>query len=268
MFVNTFLFIPASIFLVWEFIFGTIIGSFLNVLISRLPREESIIYPPSHCPHCKKNIKWYDNIPIFSYFILLGRCRSCKSPISIRYPIVEALTGILFILINSLLGFRISDFGFWLNAFFVSALIVVIFADFETEIIPDEIIFFGIPLALIFHFFSGNIIASLFGCAMGYSLLFLISLFGKIIFKKEALGYGDVKLAALMGAWLTTDGLFPALFLGYFIGAFLALLLLIFKIKKRGDYIPFGPALSVGALLTLFFGREIINYYLAYFIQP
>jgi len=158
--------------------------------------------------------------------------------------------------------------GFYFSAFFVSAMIVAIFADYESEIIPDEIIFFGIPLALIFHFFSGNIIASLFGCAMGYSLLFLISLFGKIIFKKEALGYGDVKLAALMGAWLTTDGLFPALFLGYFIGAFLALLLLIFKIKKRGDYIPFGPALSVGALLTLFFGREIINYYLAYFIQP
>jgi len=257
MFVNTFL-----------FVFGAIIGSFLNVLIYRLPREESIIYPPSHCPHCKKNIKWHDNIPIFSYFILLGRCRSCKSPISIRYPVVETMTGILFVLINTLLGFGIWDLGFYFSAFFVSAMIVAIFADYESEIIPDEIIFAGIPLALIFHFFSGNIIASVFGCAMGYSLLFLISASGKFIFKKEALGYGDVKLAALMGAWLTIDRLFLALFLGYFIGAAWALLLLIFKIKKRGDYIPFGPALSFGALLTLFFGREIINYYLAYFIQP
>ena len=249
MFVNTFL-----------FILGTIIGSFLNVLIYRLPKEESIVYPSSHCPNCKTNINWYDNIPIISYIILRGRCRSCKSPISLRYPTVEVLTGLLFILINTL---SLS----WIYAFFVSAMIVVMFADYETEIIPDEIIFTGIVTGLIFHYFSGNIIAAVLGCAAGYSTLFLISAFGKAIFKKEALGYGDVKLAALMGAWLAMDKLFLALFLGYLIGAIAALLLLIVKIKKRGDYIPFGPALSIGALLSLFWGREIISYYLANFLS-
>jgi len=248
------------------FIFGAVVGSFLNVLIYRLPREESIIYPPSHCPNCKQHIKWHDNIPILSYFILLGRCRSCGSPISIRYPLVEISAGILFILISTLLGFRISDFGFWLYAFFASSMITVFFSDYETEIIPNEIILLGIPLGLLFHFLSGNIAASIIGCALGYSLLFLVSVLGKIIFRKEAMGYGDLKLAALMGAWLTSDWLLLALFLGYLIGAIWALMLLILKIKKRGDYIPFGPALSTGALIALFWGKPIIDFYVTHFL--
>jgi len=155
--------------------------------------------------------------------------------------------------------------GFYAYAFYVSTMLVAIFADLENEIIPDEIIFFGIPAGLLWHWFSGDLTASIIGCALGFSLLFLISQFGRLIFKKEALGYGDLKLAALMGAWLLPDKLILALFIGYLLGAVWSLGLLALKIKKMDDYIPFGPWLCLGAVISFFFGREIIAFYLAHF---
>ncbi|MFA4966843.1 MAG: prepilin peptidase [Candidatus Margulisiibacteriota bacterium] len=250
---------------IFIFIIGAVIGSFLNVLIHRLPREESIVFPSSHCPKCNVPIKWYDNIPIISYLLLRGRCRNCRAPISIRYPIVELFTALSFVVIYSLLGLRIWDLGFYAYAFYVSTMLVAIFADLENEIIPDEIIFFGIPAGLLWHWFSGDLTASIIGCALGFSLLFLISQFGRLIFKKEALGYGDLKLAALMGAWLLPDKLILALFIGYLLGAVWSLGLLALKIKKMDDYIPFGPWLCLGAVISFFFGREIIAFYLAHF---
>jgi len=254
------------------FVFGAVIGSFLNVLIHRLPREESIIFPSSHCPKCNTPIKWYNNIPIISYLLLRGKCRACHEPISFRYPIVECLSALSFVLIYSLFGFGlpagkagILDLGFYAYLFFTSLMLVAIFSDLENEIIPDEIIIIGIPVGLLWQWFSGNIAASVIGCALGFSILFLISQLGKWIFKKEALGYGDLKLAGLMGIWLGLDKLILALFIGYLFGAIWSLALLLLKIKKMGDYIPFGPWLCLGALISLFFGREIIAFYLAHF---
>lgn len=253
---------------IFVFVLGAVIGSFLNVCIYRLPRNQSIIFPASHCPNCQKPIAWYDNIPLLSYLLLLGKCRSCQQPISLRYPAVELLNGILYLMTLTLFGFGILDFGFYFTAYFVSALIVIAFSDLETEIVPDQPIFLGIILGIIYGALSGNWSDPLLGAALGYSALFVVQKFGAFIYKKDVLGDGDLKLAALMGAFLYAPNLFLGLFLGYLIGALAALLLLAFKIKKMGDYIPFGPALALGGILALLFGPQIINLYVAIFIQP
>jgi leader peptidase (prepilin peptidase)/N-methyltransferase len=253
---------------IFIFALGAVIGSFLNVCIYRLPLNRSIIFPASHCPHCQKPIAWYDNIPILSYLLLLGKCRSCKQPISLRYPLVEILNGILYLMIIYCLGFRISDFGFYFVAYFVSALLVIAFSDLETGLIPDQPIFLGIILGLIYGAIGGKWLDPLLGAALGFALLFLVQKFGAFLYKKEVLGDGDVKLAAFLGSYLYPSSLWLGLFLGYFLGAVAAGLLLIFKIKKMGDYISFGPALAAGGLLTLFFGPQLVNLYIANFIYP
>jgi len=246
---------------IFVFVFGAIIGSFLNVCIYRLPRNQSISFPASHCPNCQKPIAPWDNIPIISYLLLKGKCRSCRQPISLRYPAVELLNAVLYLMIPSLLGFWIFDFGFYFIAYFVSALIVIAFSDLETEIIPDQPVFLGIILGLIYGALIGKLLDPLLGAALGFSALFVVQKFGAFIYKKDVLGDGDLKLAAFMGAYLYAPYLFLGLFLGYLIGALAALLLLAFKIKKMEDYIPFGPYLALGGLLTLLFGPQIINLY-------
>ncbi|MBI5700461.1 prepilin peptidase [Candidatus Saganbacteria bacterium] len=258
---------------IFVFTAGLIVGSFLNVCISRLPEEKSVAYPPSHCPNCNKLINFYDNIPVLSYLILEGKCRTCKQPISLRYPIVELLTGFLFILINSLLGFgtclsgrQVWDLGFYFYASFISFLLISFFSDLETQIVPDQPFFVIIPLALIYNFISGNIISSMLGLVSGFSILYTIGFLGKLYYKKDVLGGGDIKLAAAFGVSLGYQGLFLALLLGYFIGAASAAILVILKRKTMKDYIPFAPALTTGALVALFWGKFIINYYIANFL--
>jgi leader peptidase (prepilin peptidase)/N-methyltransferase len=243
------------------FLLGCVIGSFLNVCIHRLPRGESILHPPSHCPKCQNKIQWYDNIPILSYLLLRGKCRHCKGDISPRYPIVEALTGFLFVLLNLNSSFVIRHSSFYFNAFFVSILIIAFFADLEEQIIPDEVIYLGIPVALLYAALRGRITEAVIGSTLGFLLLFLVQKLGAFLFKKEALGGGDIKLAALFGAQLLWQGLLLSLVLGYLIGAGEALLLLALRRKKWGEYIAFGPALVSGAFLTLFFGQQIIEFY-------
>lgn len=231
------------------------------MLIHRLPREESVIFPQSHCPHCKKNIAWFDNIPIISFIMLGGKCRSCKNNISPRYIFIEILTGLFFSLLSTYYGFN--ELGFYAFAFFISSLIAASFSDIEHGIIPDELIFIGIPAGFLFNYFSNNLASSIIGCLAGFLSLYLIGQIGKFAYKKEALGFGDVKLAALMGAWLLPDKLLLALFLGYALAAVWVVFLMVFKIKKFGDTIPFGPGLSIGAIISLFWGGAIINFYLA-----
>lgn len=246
---------------IFVFVLGSIIGSFLNVCIYRLPRNQSIVFPASHCPNCQKPIAPWDNIPIVSYLLLKGKCRACKQPISLRYPAVELLNGILYLMIPSLLGFRIFDFGFYFIAYFVSALIVMAFSDLETGLIPDQPIFLGIILGLLYGALGGRWADPLLGTALGFSALFAVQKIGGFIYKKDVLGDGDLKLAAFLGSYLYPSYLLLSLFLGYFIGALVALLLLAFKIKKLEDYIPFGPYLALGGILTLFFGPQIIDLY-------
>lgn len=237
------------------FILGAIIGSFLNVCISRLPKEESVVFPSSHCPKCNKNIKPTDNIPILSYLLLLGKCRFCQKTISFRYPLVELLSGIGFIFLylstNSLL-----EFSFWSLIYFL--FVIAFFTDLEEQIIPDEVIIIGLISGLIFKYFTGTIIDSLFGAAYGVTIFFLIAKIAKFIAKKDALGFGDVKLGAMIGAILGVAGFWNTFMWSYLLGAAISLILLATKIKKTGDYIPFGPFLILGAIITYFWGPQLL----------
>lgn len=247
------------------FAIGLIVGSFLNVCISRLPQDKSIIYPSSHCPHCKKPIKFYDNIPLISYLLLAGKCRNCKKPISIRYPIVELATGLLFLALPLGLGLGVAGYGFYFVASFICFLIINFFSDLETQTVPDWPSFIIIFLGLIYNFLSGTIVSSLFGIFVGFSILYLIGFFGKLYYKKDVLGEGDIKLTSAFGAFLGWQGVLFAIFLGYLIGAIFALGLIALKKKSLTDYIPFAPALTASALITLFWGSQLINFYVANF---
>jgi leader peptidase (prepilin peptidase)/N-methyltransferase len=251
---------------IFMFVLGAAVGSFLNVCIHRLPQERSIVYPPSYCPHCKAKIKPYDLIPILSFIWLKGRCRKCQNKISWRYPIVEFLSGAAFVSTPLILGLPAYAPRSIFYIIFSALLLVVFFADQETQIIPDEVFYVGLPLALVYHSFFGTLKTSLAGLAIGFLVLFIIARLGKLIYKKEAVGFGDLKLAAFMGAALGWEKLIPALFIGYILGGLWASALILSRRKKISDYIPFGPALCLGAYLALFWGKDIINWYLANFI--
>lgn len=248
--------------LVILFIFGACIGSFLNVCIYRLPRGESIIVPPSHCPGCNHKLSVVDLIPIFGYIILRGKCKYCGAPFSWRYPLVEVLTASLFLIAAFVFPPAINLLPFVFSLGFISLLMVVFFTDLEHQIIPDLVSYSGIVLGLVFNLMRGQIMASLSGAVLGYAILYLIGWLGKLAFKKEAMGAGDLYLAAFLGAFLGWPGLLVSVFLAYLLAGLVCFMLLLFKKVKLGEYIAFGPALVVGGLITLFFGQQIINWYL------
>lgn len=248
------------------FVFGAIIGSFLNVCIYRLPRGKSIVWPPSYCPHCEKKIPWLENFPIISYFLLRGKCGRCDEKISVRYPIVEVLTGLLFLSVPVILGFGVWSLEFYFSAAFISFLILNFFSDLETELIPDSPIYIIIFIGLFYSFTKGGIISSLVGIILGFFILYSIGLLGKLFYKKDVLGDGDVKLATAFGAFLGWQGLLVSLLLGYIIGGTISLFLVLTKTKTLKDYIPFAPSLTLGALITLYYGSHIINFYVANFL--
>lgn len=237
------------------FVLGAMLGSFLNVCIYRLPREESVVFPASHCPQCGKNILPFDNIPIISWLLLGGKCRSCKENISIRYPLVELITAVSVFLLYQKLGIT-SDLFFF--SVFVSVLIIGFFTDLAEQIIPDEIVIVGVIAGFSRALLNGSFLDSLFGAAAGFAVFFMIEKLAKIVFKKEGLGFGDVKLAAMLGAFLGTAGFSNTFLLSYFLGAIVSIPLLFFKIKKMGEYIPFGPFLILGAAATFVFGPFLL----------
>lgn len=259
--------------IVFLFLLGLSVGSFLNVVIYRLPRKESLTSPTSHCPNCHAPIKWYDNIPVLSFIVLRGRCRNCGQRISLRYPLVELATGVLFVsvflktvgspspLYNGISP-PTSDFRliFRLIAylFFVSIMVAIAYIDAEHQIIPNKIVYpsFVVSFALIVIADPRNILFYLMGLAVGGGILFLISLF-----KQEGMGGGDVKLAALMGMFLGLPVLL-ALFIGFLTGAIVGVSLTLFKKRSIKEPIAFGPFLALGGLVTFFYGSSIINLYL------
>jgi len=247
------------------FTFGTIVGSFLNVCIYRLPRGKSIAWPPSYCPHCNEKIPWFENLPVISFFMLRGKCGRCVENISIRYPIVEILTGFLFVLVPVILGFGIWDLEFYFSIAFISFLILNFFSDLETELIPDIPVYIIIFLGLFYNFAAGDIKDSLVGIAGGFFFFTAIGFLGKLYYKKDVLGDGDTKLAVAFGAFMGWQGLILSLLIGYLIGGATSILLISFKKKGLKDYIPFAPSLTSGALIALFFGSKIIKFYLANF---
>ena len=245
------------------FILGLIVGSFSNVCIYRIPKNESIIYPASHCPKCRSNISPKDNIPLLSYILLKGRCRNCKSKISIQYPIVELLTGLIYLIIYLIYGLSIQTLIYIILS---SALIIIAFIDLNEEIVPDVISLPGIVIGFIISFFVPYIsfVNSALGVLVGGGIILIIGLVGSVIFKKEAMGGGDVKLAAMIGAFLGWRYIIILLFLGFFLGALAGIFLIASKIKSREDAVPFGPFIVLGSFITLLWGEKIISWYIGF----
>jgi len=258
-------------FNIFIFIFGLVIGSFLNCVIYRLEKKQSFLKGRSYCPHCKHILSWQDLIPVFSFLILGGKCRYCGKKISLQYPLVELFTGLLFVfLLNYELGIRnyeIFNFNFIFNFLFLilnSLFLILIFVyDLKHYIIPDKVIYPAIAIALIYNlilnsqFIIHNSISA-FGAAAFFLAIVLIS-------RGKWMGVGDIKLALLIGLLLGYPKALLALFLAFLIGAIIGLGLIILKKKTIKSELPFGPFLILGIYLALFFGEKIINWYLNLF---
>lgn len=242
-------------------LYGLLFGSFLNVCIYRIPRKESIAFPPSHCPNCQQPIKAYDNVPVLSFLMLRGKCRSCKAAISWRYPMIEMLTAFLFWCVVT--RFSVT----WAAAAYLiltAMLIVISLIDFDFMIIPDVISLPGILLGLAASFvIPRDFSDALLGMLLGGGMIWSVGMFGERVFKKEAMGGGDVKLMAMVGAFLGWKLVLIAIFFASVIGAAVGVA---FKLATGKEYIPFGPFLSIGALCALFFGENLMIWYLTFLI--
>ncbi len=243
------------------FIFGLCIGSFLNVCIFRLPASESIVHPRSRCMNCDNMIAFYDNIPVFSYLWLKGRCRHCGVKIGLRYPTVELLGG-LFALATFL------KFGLTLEALiyfvFVTSLLVVTFIDLDHRIIPDVITLPGIPIFFAASFALPDITYqdSLIGILAGGGSLYLVAWVYSLLTKKEGMGGGDIKLLAMMGALLGLKGVIFTIFVASLVGTLSGLAVMLQSRQGMKLAVPFGPFLSLGGIVYIFFGPQLIFWYL------
>jgi leader peptidase (prepilin peptidase)/N-methyltransferase len=239
-------------------LFGLVLGSFLNVVIYRVPRHESIVWPGSRCPSCGHEIRWYDNLPLVGWALLRGRCRDCGDPISRRYPLVEGVTGILFLAAFLVYGLQARLLLTWA---FLAVLVVITFIDIDFFIIPDTIVLpaaavgLAASIALAPHHWWEYVVAA-FGAAAFLLLLALIWAGG--------MGMGDVKMALLMGAVLGRY-VVVALFLAFLVGGIVGIGLMVAKLKKRTDRIPFGPYLAAGSAIAALWGANILNGYLKVF---
>jgi len=242
-------------------IFGAMIGSFLNVCIHRLPKEESIVRPGSHCPKCKTPIQYYDNIPLISFLLLRGKCRYCQASISIQYPIVEAITALSSFFLFITFGVSLS-FIYYFS--FVAALIVITVIDLYHQIIPDVISLPGIVIGLLGSLVIPQITlwSSLIGVLSGGGSLFLVATVYQWLFKREGMGGGDVKLLAMIGAFLGWKAVILTILLSSFIGSIIGITVMLIKGKDFKYAIPFGPFLALGAVISLFCGENLINWYL------
>jgi leader peptidase (prepilin peptidase)/N-methyltransferase len=252
------------IYYLFPFILGACVGSFLNVCIYRLPVNVSIVFPSSHCPQCKEAIRWYDNIPILSYLFLKGRCRKCKARIPFRYFLVEVITAFSFVALFAHFGFGIKFFSMTV---FVCGLIVATFVDFEHQIIPDEITVggtaVGFILAVVFPELLGagtrlaGALEAFLGILAGGGSIYIVGVLGKMAFKKDAMGGGDVKLMAMVGAFLGWELALLTFFIAPFFGSFVGV---VAKIKYKQDIIPYGPYLSLASLACIFWGNQMLNF--------
>jgi len=249
------------IYSIFAFVLGAVVGSFLNVCIYRMPSEESVVFPPSHCPNCDYRIRWYDNLPILSYLFLKGKCRSCGTRISPQYPVVELLNGLLSLALFLRFG---PGLIFAVLFVFCSSLVVVTFIDLEHQIIPDSITLPGIVIGFIISFFIPQLgwFNSLIGIVAGGGSLLLIAQGYELVAKKEGMGGGDVKLLAMMGAFLGWKAIIFIIFSASLVGSVIGVSLMMAQKKDGTLAIPFGPFLASGAVLYIFYGNRIIHWYL------
>lgn len=265
---------PETLMKAFVFVFGSIVGSFLNVCIYRLPLEQSVVTPRSYCPLCKKTIRWYDNIPLLSYVFLRGKCRYCKGVISVKYPLVELATALSFLFLYVRFS---TTFAFFYYVFFVCGLIVASFVDIQHRIIPDEISVGGIVAGFLINALGGlrlnpfayhpaRLINSLLGIVVGGGIIYLTGFMFDLVYFKllkkppiqgetESMGGGDVKLLAMIGAFL---GWQKAILI-FFLAPILGLGAGIFNLLTKKDHtIPYGPFLSLAALLSIFWADKIL----------
>lgn len=236
------------------FIFGTVFGSFYNVVGYRVPNKMSIVYPESHCPNCNHKLKFYELVPILSYIFLGGKCKSCKKRISLFYPFFEFLTGLLFLLSFLVYGFSMK---FIISITFISILLIISISDFKYYIIPDEVLLVGIILIVVELFINSfvndisilkGVIYPLLSAVGSFLTLYLFKLIGDCMFKKESLGGGDIKLLFLIGLVLGFDMSIVTIFIASFIALPLSIISLV---RNNSNIIPFGPYLSLSAIIIL-----------------
>lgn len=272
---------PSTLIAIFVFLFGLIIGSFLNVCIVRIPGGKSIVRPASACPKCGTPIKAYDNIPVLSYLLLAGKCRKCKNPISAMYPLVEFLTALLFLACYKAFGLT-PDALKW--AVFSAILIVLVFTDLRERLLPDAVNYTGLGLGLALSIFSKptdgtaqwlanrmfefpppapvlSFADAVFGAALGSALLWGVS---EAYFKlrgREGMGFGDVKMMLMAGAFLGAKRTLLTIFAGSLLGSLLGIAFILAR-RKGSDYeLPFGTFLGMAALLVVFFGTPVVNWY-------
>ncbi len=283
--------LPEVIGYIFIFVFGTVIGSFLNVVIHRVPNEESIVFPNSACPKCKAPIKVYDNIPLFGWLLLGGKCRNCKAPISARYPAVEFLTGLVFTLVFWQIGFNV----FLPVALLFSAVIIaLVFIDAEHMILPNVITYplfaFALAVRILFpvlfagaHFsdmtawpitylqgypaWAVSLAGALLGALVGGGFLWVVGAAWKLLRGVEAMGLGDVKMMLGVGALLGWRLTLLSIFLGAFAGALIGMAVIGFNRDKNfQSQLPFGIFLGVGAIISMLFGESLIAWYVSMFL--
>lgn len=250
--------------LFFALLLGAIVGSFLNVVILRLPSEdESIVFPASHCPRCQNILSWYENIPVISFLALRGRCRHCHERISLQYPVVEICMALLSAALVHRFGLSISSAGYFI---FCAALLVIIWIDIEHQIIPDVISLPGIILGFIFSLVSPALTwqDSLIGLFLGGGVLYAIALLYYLWKKQEGMGGGDIKLLAMIGAFLGWQALPFVIFASSLLGATIGIIAMIQQGKGGKTRIPFGPFLSLAALAYLFFSEQVNQLYQFY----
>ena len=237
------------------FVFGSVIGSFLNAVIWRLDKNKSVLKGRSICPQCKHVLSAQDLIPVISFVLLKGRCRYCRKPISFQYPIVEVATGLVFVLLLGFIGVHLLHL---VIVWAIAALLIVIFVyDLKHFIIPDSMVFASIVLAGVWQILQGGIISGLiagFGAAAFFLLLFLIS-------KGTWMGFGDVKLVLFMGLFLGWPTILVALFAAFLVGAVVGVTLVAFKKKDMKSEVPFGPFLILGTVFAFVWGSALADWY-------
>ncbi len=251
-----------SHWIVWPgvFILGAIIGSFLTVCVHRIPRGISVVAPRSSCPHCGTQIGWYDNIPMFSFLWLLGRCRRCQRNIPTRYPIIEVTNGLGYLLVVWRFGLTWPTI---IYAGLVSLFLVVSWIDWDHKIIPDVITLPGIVIG----FLCATLVLptgwanSLMGIFVGGGMLLILAWVSPFLFGKEGIGGGDIKFLAMVGAFLGWQQAILTLMVGSVVGAFVGIVLLAMKVLQKGQYIPFGPYLALGGVIAVLWGSDLWHWY-------
>ena len=244
-------------------LFGAVIGSFLNVCIYRIPEERSILKPGSACPNCSSKIRFYDNIPVLSYLVLKGKCRSCDQSISIRYLLVELLTAGFTATVAAVFGMTSLGATYLV---LVYILIVITVIDLYHMIIPDSLVGLGLITGITAILLGAIDIGwkdAFIGALFFGGFLYVVALVGKIIFKKEAMGMGDVKLGIMMGLFLGWKMSIMSLYVSFLVASFVGLVTIVTGQLKKGDRIPFGPFLAIGTILVVFFGQTILELYIS-----